>query len=99
MDVAVFVSQRGNLDELSEQLNAFGQRVALQRLRGDPVLHLAAALQYQLQVEGAPAGLFAVEHVTHKFHLRGGGRGKLNPMSKDAKRSRDLVCALPRARS
>lgn len=62
-------SQRCDLDELAEQLDPLGQRLTLQDLRGDPVLHLAAALQYQLQVQGAPAGLLPVKHVADKLHL------------------------------
>lgn len=64
-------SQRCDLDELAQQLDPLRQRLALQDLRGDPVLHLAAALQYQLQVEGAPAGLLAVKYVTDELHLQG----------------------------
>jgi len=63
--------QRGDLDELAQQLDSLGQRLALQDLRGHPVLHLAAPLQYQLQVEGAPASLLTVEHVADKLHLGG----------------------------
>jgi len=63
-------SQRCDLDELAEQLDPLWQRLTLQDLRGDPVLHLTAALQYQLQVQGAPAGLLSVKHVTHKLHLQ-----------------------------
>lgn len=62
-------SQSCDLDELAEQLDPLRQRLTLQDLCGDPVLHLAAALQYQLQVEGAPAGLFPVKHIAHKLHL------------------------------
>lgn len=63
-------SQRCDLDELAEQLDPLRQRLALQDLGGDPVLHLAAALQNQLQVQGAPAGLLAMKHVTHELHLQ-----------------------------
>lgn len=63
-------SQSCDLDELAEQLDSLGQRLTLQDLGGDPVLHLAAALQYQLQVQGAPARLLPVKHVTHKLHLQ-----------------------------
>lgn len=62
-------SQSCDLDELAEQLDPLRQRLTLQDLRGDPVLHLAAALQNQLQVEWAPAGLLPMKHVTHKLHL------------------------------
>ena len=63
-------SQRCDLDELAEQLDPLGQRLALQDLCGHPVLHLAAALQNQLQVQGAPARLLPVKHITHKLHLQ-----------------------------
>lgn len=62
-------SQSCDLDELAQQLDSLWQRLTLQDLRGDPVLHLTAALQYKLQVEGAPARLFPVKHVAHKLHL------------------------------
>lgn len=62
-------SQSCDLDELAEELHPLGQRLALQDLGGDPMLHLAASLQYQLKVEGAPASLLAVEHIAHKLHL------------------------------
>lgn len=63
-------SQSCDLDELAEQLDPLRQRLTLQDLGGDPVLHLAAALQYQLQVQGAPTGLLSVKHITHKLHLQ-----------------------------
>lgn len=62
-------SQRCDLDELSQQLDPLGQRLTLQDLRGNPVLYLTAALQYQLQVQGAPSSLLPVKHVTHELHL------------------------------
>lgn len=62
-------SQSCDLDELAQQLHSLRQWLALQDLSSDPVLHLAAPLQYQLEVEGAPSRLLSMEHITHKLHL------------------------------
>lgn len=64
-----FYLQSCDLDKLAQQLHPFRQGLALQDLCSNPVLHLTAPLQYQLEVEGAPSSLLSMEHITHKLHL------------------------------